>query len=293
MDRLDLATAQDLEHSLSTEPQFQPPRDSLCEANGGGPRVNRLVVNASGTYQWTSPRQVGSNCGSSSTPASPDSSSSSGPTGEPTCLTQRPPNVVDESSEAGWIKYGPKDVGHGGRATGASACLTSAYLKDHPGSSAAEREEDPVGYAWARRYFRHLGGSPSTVNACHLLGAQLGGSGKKLENLATCGTDANSYVGKPKEPIAPMDSMLHFEDKVRKQVDDGNTVLYQVAPVYEGSRTVPARFQMSYTSWNKDGVRVGSDSEKVSNLVKTGSGWKNLGTAVDGRTGVDVPLAGD
>ncbi|MFF8995823.1 DNA/RNA non-specific endonuclease [Streptomyces sp. NPDC014983] len=292
---LDLATTQDLEHTLSTDPRFQPLRDSLCEPNGAGPRVNRLVVvNASGTHQWTSPRQVGANCGSSSTPASPDSSSSSGPTGEPTCLTQRPPNVVDESSEAGWIKYGQKDVGHGGRATGASACLTSAYLKDHPGSSAADREEDPVGYAWARRYLRHLGGRPSAVNACHLLGAQLGGSGKELENLVTCGTDANSYVGKPKEPIAPMDSMLHFEDKVRKQVDDGYTVLYQVAPVYEGSRTVPARFQMSYISWNKDGVRVGADSEKVSNLVRTdGSGWKNLGTAVDGRTGVDVPLAGD
>ncbi|MFR9793796.1 DNA/RNA non-specific endonuclease [Streptomyces sp. MB22_4] len=292
---LDLATTQDLEHTLSTDPQFQQLRDSLCEPDNAGPRVDRLViVNASGTHQWTSPRQLGAPCGPDKTPASPNPSSSSEPTGEPTCLTQRPPNVVDESSKAGWINYRQKDAGHGGRATGASACLTSAYLKDHPGSSAAEREEDPAGYAWARRYLRHLGGSPSTVNACHLLGAQLGGSGKKPENLVTCGTDANSYVGKPKEPIAPMDSMLHFEDKVRKQVADGNTVLYQVTPVYEGSRTVPARFRMSYTSWNKDGVRVGADSEKVSNLVKTDrSGWKNLGTAVDSRTGDDVPLAGD
>lgn len=105
-----------------------------------------------------------------------------------------------------------------------------------------------------RSYVGCLGGRPCDVNACHLLGAQLSGSGTDLENLATCGTDANSYVVKPQSPIPPMESMLDFEDTVRSLVASLRVVRYEVTPVCTGSRTVPYEFRMSYTAWNSRGA---------------------------------------
>ncbi|MFE9133362.1 DNA/RNA non-specific endonuclease [Streptomyces sp. NPDC007355] len=109
----------------------------------------------------------------------------------------------------------------------------------------------PPGYDWARSYVGYLGGRPRDVNACHLLGAQLGGSGTDLANLATCGSDANSYVGKPQSPIPSMDSMLNFEDTVRSLIDSKHVV--RVTPVYKDGRTVPYEFRMSYTAWDSKG----------------------------------------
>ncbi|MCX4654948.1 DNRLRE domain-containing protein [Streptomyces microflavus] len=194
----------------------------------------------------------------------------------------------------GWVDPGPRDAAHGNRATGVEACLDLAYVAAHPGTPTATREGiKPPGYDWARAYVGYLGGRPRDVNACHLLGAQLSGSGTDLANLATCGTDANSYVGKPQSPIPPMDSMLDFEDTVRSLVDSRHVVRYEVTPVYTGSRTVPHEFRMSYTAWNSRGRYTGADATTVSNLIYTaGQGWKNLGTAIDSRTGADVPLPG-
>ncbi|MFH9295712.1 DNA/RNA non-specific endonuclease [Streptomyces sp. NPDC017520] len=122
---------------------------------------------------------------------------------------------------------------------------SSTYVAAHPGTPTATREgTKPPGYDWARAYVGYLGDRPRDVNACHLLGAQLSGSGTDLANLATCGTDANSYVGKPQSPIPPMDSMLDFEDTVRSLVDSRHVVRYEVTPVYTGSRTVPHEFRM-------------------------------------------------
>lgn len=121
----------------------------------------------------------------------------------------------------------------------------------------------------------------------------MGDSGTDLANLVTCGTDANSYVGKPKAPIPPMNSMLDFEDQVRSLVDLRHIVHYKVTPLYKGSRTVPFEISMSYTAWDASGMFAGADSAKVSNLIYTsGSGWKNLGTVIDSRTGSDAPVAG-
>ncbi|WP_420803084.1 DNA/RNA non-specific endonuclease [Streptomyces pratensis] len=99
-----------------------------------------------------------------------------------------------------------------------------------------------------------MGGRPRDVNACHLLGAQLSGSGTDLANLATCGAGANSYVVKPQSPIPPMESLLAFEDTVRSLVDSQRVVRYEVTPVYTGSRTAPHEFRMSYTAWNSRGA---------------------------------------
>jgi hypothetical protein len=76
-----------------------------------------------------------------------------------------------------------------------------------------------------------------TDAVCHVLGPQLSGSGTDLANLATCGTDANSYVGKPKKPIPPREGTLDFEDTVRSLMDSQHVVRYKVTPVYRGSRT--------------------------------------------------------
>ncbi|MCT4352612.1 hypothetical protein M5362_05615 [Streptomyces sp. Je 1-79] len=114
-----------------------------------------------------------------------------------------------------------------------------------------------------------------------------------MANLATCGSDANSYVGKPQSPIPSMDNMLNFEDTVRSLIDSKHVVRYKVTPVYKDGRTVPYEFRMSYTAWDSKGRYVGSDATAVSNLIYTaGQGWKNLGTAIDSRTGGDVPLPG-
>ncbi|MEU5794714.1 hypothetical protein ABZ800_14510 [Streptomyces sp. NPDC047813] len=90
----------DLEHPLPTSPQFRQPRDNLCAPQGGDPRVDRLViVDASGTHQWNSPRQLGAGYGSGTASASPQLSSS----GKPTCLTQTfPPGAVESRS---WKPY--------------------------------------------------------------------------------------------------------------------------------------------------------------------------------------------
>ncbi|MFJ4468057.1 LamG-like jellyroll fold domain-containing protein [Streptomyces sp. NPDC089424] len=196
--------------------------------------------------------------------------------------------------DGGWVDPGPRDAAHGNRATGVEACLDLAYVTAHPGTPTATREGiKPPGYDWARAYVGYLGGRPRDVNACHLLGAQLSGSGTDLANLATCGTDANSYVGKAQTPIPPMDSMLDFEDTVRSLVDSQHVVRYEVTPVYSGNRTVPHEFEMSYTAWDSQGRYTGSDATTVSNLIYTaGRGWKNLGTAIDSRTGADVPMPG-
>ncbi|MFF8279716.1 LamG-like jellyroll fold domain-containing protein [Streptomyces lateritius] len=194
----------------------------------------------------------------------------------------------------GWVDPGPLDSMNGNRATGVEACLDLSYVTAHPGTSTETRAGiKPPGYDWARSYVGYLGGRPRDVNACHLLGAQLSGSGTDLANLATCGTDANSYVGKPQSPIPPMDSMLNFEDTVRSLIDSGHVVRYKVTPVYKDGRTVPYEFRMSYTAWDSKGRYAGTDATEVSNLIYTaGRGWKNLGTAIDSRTGGDVPLPG-
>nr|WP_240469175.1 LamG-like jellyroll fold domain-containing protein [Streptomyces sp. OM5714] len=194
----------------------------------------------------------------------------------------------------GWREYGIPDSTTGNRSSGVQACLTSAFLVTHPGMPTETRKGiKPTGYDWARDYVSYLGGKRSDVNACHLLGAQLSGSGTNLANLSTCGTDANSYVGKPSGPVPPMDSMLHFEDTVRSLVDSGHVVRYEVTPDYLGSRTVPYRYRLSYTAWDLDGRPAGAARDSVSNLIYTaGSGWKNLGRAVDSRTGGDVPRPG-
>ncbi|MFJ2779597.1 DNA/RNA non-specific endonuclease [Kitasatospora sp. NPDC087315] len=190
------------------------------------------------------------------------------------------------------------DAGNGGRATGVTACLDSAYLLANKGTETEVRKGiKPAGYDWARNQVIYWGGDRSDVNACHLLGAQLSGSGTNLANLVPCGSDANSYVGKlngNSARLGPIDSMLHFENQVKAEIDGGNIVFYQVTPYYDGNRMAPYEIEMTYVAWSPGGRLLRGDSETVSNLIYTaGSGWKNLGFPIDSRSGQDAGMFGD
>ncbi|MER7043071.1 DNA/RNA non-specific endonuclease [Streptomyces microflavus] len=215
--------------------------------------------------------------------------------------TERPENDGSPSTDCrvqrvGWVTPGIRDAAHGNRATTMNACLDKAWIDAHPGTPTDPKKGKgivPPGYNWARSYVGYLGGRPRDVNACHLLAAQLSGSGTDLANLATCGSDGNSYVGKPTEPLPAIDSMHLFENTVRALTKSNHVVRYTVTPKYHGERTAPYEFDMSYTAWDEGGHYAGSDRTSVSNLVYTaGQQWKNLGIAIHSETGVDVPLAG-
>ncbi|MFH7341185.1 DNA/RNA non-specific endonuclease [Streptomyces sp. KHY 26] len=161
---LDLATTQDLEHSLSTGAQFQQLRDSLCEPNGGGPRVDRLViVNASGTHQWTSPRQVGAPCGSGGASASPDPSSTS----------QDP---CDAQSREQRYHYQPLQDG---APTGVTALICPSDLKPPNSRGSRSGTWEPPGYVSKRDRYRQW-----IFNRSHILGDRFNGAWVR-ENIFT------------------------------------------------------------------------------------------------------------
>ncbi|MGW2304476.1 DNA/RNA non-specific endonuclease [Streptomyces sp. NPDC001809] len=234
---LNLATTQDLEHSLSTSPQFQPLRDSLCEPDGGGPRVDRLIiVNGSGTHQWTNPSHLGASCGSRGASAPPEPSSSSGPDDKPTCLTQSPPAGVVETSGAGWIYYAP--TGSHKRATAATACL-----KNPLGDGAPSNSNSP-GMDTARKRAKALfPGVPGTlVNSCHLIPKEFGGRGIQ-RNLTPCwATPVN--VGE----------MTDIQTAVRNFLNKGGIVRMTVTAKYKDTAAeIPYAFTFQITAWDSRG----------------------------------------
>jgi hypothetical protein len=267
---LDLATTQDLEHSLSTGQQFQQLRDSLCEPNGGAPRVDRLViVNQSGTHQWTSPRQVGAHCGSDTSPtpsppvpANPTPGMTPPPSGEP---VKCGPN--------GWVKFLPNDPTNGNRAQGVTACLNKGYLATHPGGKA---EFIPPGYLWAQSFATSQGLDQSkNINNCHLLGKALGGSGTDPRNLSPCARGANF---KQARSVQGDNNMYQYEKQVRRAISDDQDVLYSVTPDYQGSRTVPAGYRIWAYGTHPDGSAGITIGVIIPNTL---AGGANLGTQSD------------
>ncbi|MDL2082285.1 DNA/RNA non-specific endonuclease, partial [Streptomyces sp. GXMU-J15] len=140
----------------------------------------------------------------------------------------------------GWVEYGALDTVYDNRATGVEACLDSNYLDTHEGSSTV-KEIKPPAYQWARKYVMYLGGlAPSSaINACHLLGSDLSGSGTDLRNLATCSRQANTAV-RGDGRIA--DHMFSYESQVKHAIDSGQVVYYSVRrhPLSERDRLVRA-----------------------------------------------------
>lgn len=74
------------------------------------------------------------------------------------------------------------------------------------------------------------GGGPGGAGHArgHLLGNQLGGTGKDARNLVTL------YQNPVNTPV-----MRGFEDSVRAAVEGGQVVRYQAIPIYEGTNLIP------------------------------------------------------
>ncbi|PWI14475.1 hypothetical protein DI272_10165 [Streptomyces sp. Act143] len=206
--------------------------------------------------------------------------------GHVTSLVSKPGGARGRTAEdcrrggEGWLDYGDLDSANGDRATGVEACLDSAYIKAHPGSDTNVKKVAPPGYQWARRYAAYLGNGPlgQWVDACHLLGKDLGGDGQKLENLSTCARSTNA------NQIAPTDSgitehMYYYEKQVKAAVDQGQVVHYQVKPVCMGPRTVPVAYEMSATGTlnGQPGLML---DDVVPNMMYSNkdSNWSNIGT---------------
>ncbi|MGW7288159.1 golvesin C-terminal-like domain-containing protein [Streptomyces sp. NPDC054847] len=184
----------------------------------------------------------------------------------------------------GWVQHGDLDASNGNRATGVTACLTDDYLQSHEGSKTDPSTVTPPGYNWAQRAAGHFKLDPSkNINACHLLGKQLSGSGTDLKNLATCSRGANAAQ---EGSTQGANNMSTYEGQVRAAVEGGQHVLYTVTPEYSGSRTVPTGFRISAYGTNPDGSMGLQINTFIPNTLKTG---QNLGTFNDPRTGSPVP----
>ncbi|MFD5764275.1 RHS repeat-associated core domain-containing protein, partial [Streptomyces sp. NPDC127049] len=178
----------------------------------------------------------------------------------------------------GWTHIGVPDAANGNRATKAEACLDAEEVK---GGTGTEKAIKPPGYKWAGLTARYLGLEPQySINACHLIGSDLGGSGTDLGNLATCSRQANAQVLGPGHMT---DHMRSIEEKVRKAVDDGQIVRYTVEPHYSGNRTVPTSFTIEASGWYEDGrpgLQIKGKAGIVPNSIYSPrfNQWRNLGT---------------
>ncbi|MCF4140407.1 DNRLRE domain-containing protein [Streptomyces sp. Tue 6430] len=179
----------------------------------------------------------------------------------------------------GWVEYGDLDSVHGDRATGVEACLDSAYINANPGSATDPDKVTPPGYEWARKYAGYLGNRPpgQWVNACHLLGSQLGGDGLNLKNLSTCARSANANRVSSDDPgIA--EHMYYYEKQVKDAIREGQVVHYQVKPAYMGPRTLPVAYEIAAhgTLNGKPGLSL---NEVVPNMMYSNKyeKWFNIG----------------
>ncbi len=182
------------------------------------------------------------------------------------------------NAAGGWVTYAP--TGFGGRAQGGVACLTSRYIAAAPGSPTTEASAyGTPGYGAARAFSLAIGASNNpgqAINACHLIGAQLGGSGTDARNLATCSRAANAW------PIGVQgfsNRMDTFEGKARSAINAGQTVIYSDVPRYWTDRsTIPYAFDLSATCAANCGAGAADFSVSVPNIIAGGNGqWYNLG----------------
>jgi len=102
-----------------------------------------------------------------------------------------------------------------GRTTGAAATITREMLGT---GTAASRSILPAGFA---------GGSANHARG-HLISRLLGGSGRDPRNLTTL------YQNPVNTPV-----MRGFEQQVANAVRGGQTVRYEVVPIYRGSELIP------------------------------------------------------
>lgn len=115
-------------------------------------------------------------------------------------------------NDCGSVKYGELDSL--GRATGVEAVITQDMIGT---GSPAKSSIRPAGF----------GGQAQGYARGHLLGNQLGGSGSDPRNLTTI------YQNPVNHPV-----MSSVEASVRKAVEGGQVVNYNVTPIYKGNNLV-------------------------------------------------------
>ncbi|MEU9377188.1 LamG-like jellyroll fold domain-containing protein [Streptomyces sp. NPDC048255] len=190
----------------------------------------------------------------------------------------------------GWIDPGVVDSANGNRAIRKEGCLDQVVVE---GGSGVPKEIKPPGYKWAQLTARWLGLTPKTsINACHLIGDNLGGSGTELANLATCSRQANAQV---KGPGHMQDHMRSYESKVRAAVDEGQIVRYTVEAQYAGNRTVPTAFIITASGWHQDGrPGIQINGAIVPNMIYSPrfKDWRNLGLFNETGTTNPIPTGG-
>lgn len=196
---------------------------------------------------------------------------------------ERPKKPVDCGPQ-GWDRIQATDAGNGHRAQGITACLNRGYLASHTGTPASAQ---PPGYQWAQSFATSKGLSQTrNINACHLLGKQLGGSGSDLRNLSPCARSANASQRDSQQ--YRFNHMALWENQVKAVIDSGDAqVLYSVTPRYSGNRTVPTSYHVTVQGTYPDGSPAIGLNAIVPNMLSNGY---NLGTQTD--AGAPVPTAG-
>ena len=119
-----------------------------------------------------------------------------------------------KETKKGWIDYFPLDAHQ--RPTGAEALLTKEMINT---GTSANRDIRPPGFVSGPKYDHSRG---------HLIAKQFGGSGDEPKNLVTL------YQYPVNDPY-----MNFYELKIRQALNNGESVLYRVIPVYEGSEDIP------------------------------------------------------
>ncbi|MFE3458270.1 DNRLRE domain-containing protein [Nocardiopsis aegyptia] len=139
------------------------------------------------------------------------------------------------SGNNSWVHYHPLDSQ--GRATGVTACLSADQI-DYSGRGRRadpEKNTEIMGSDTTRKNGdRNSNPAPGWASGDgddyargHLLGSQLGGSGRDRRNLVRLHHMANSKV------------MKSYEDTVRRRLDSGERIFYASVPRYDGGNPVP------------------------------------------------------
>lgn len=160
-----------------------------------------------------------------------DTAQPSAPTSKTTSQTGDNPGPIEhghatftkselKDSKKGWITYGDYDKQN--RPTTAEALIKKDMVNT---GTSAKQEIKPPGFI--------SGLDPHNHSRGHLIGRQMGGSGDDPRNLVTL------YQNPVNTPY-----MTKYENMVRKAADNGETIRYRVAPVYDGNEPMPVAVHM-------------------------------------------------
>lgn len=132
-------------------------------------------------------------------------------------------------SSKGWIEYGPLSQG---RATKANAVIVKSMIGT---GTVADPSLRPAGFISGQAPYGHARG--------HLIGRQLGGSGKTMQNLVTL------YQNPVNTPY-----MTKYENIVRRAAEEGNQVRYRAVPNYKSGQEMPVSVTMEARTINNNSV---------------------------------------